>query len=481
MGFIDDKTQSINNVALLEVLNNLPKSKVTSSLESVNSKSKNLLPFLLDLLSTTCKDKDKNNRAKCEATSILTDILVEFYPVLIRILKDGINKGIKSCLACGVDFKIPSNNPPSIRVKVNNIDFGDLLKINPNSKIGSMFYNKSPNEDFNWFLYNLIQTGGSGSWKNIDGVNIVDVTYFNTSQEFEMSVSQPYHGKSFNKFLFDYTNSIDLIPLQNMLPKINDMMTGSLTSNLEGINFSLDKLISIEKINVLQDKINNSDPCKEEYTYDDSYFSFTNEENFEVENTSNQKKVGVVYLDLGCGTLPVTSSPDVMKNISDNILNTPVSKVDVVIKQSINLMNDNLTINVPDEDRTVAKQSLNLKMIESLPKVFTSVILEPKIVSLYQLSSKTVNDTTVDETNGFDFVKITRVFFEYVTRESLAALVEIVFKRVKKEILALVEEITLKIVKEKVKIRIKSINSIISGASNGLLNTIPTPNSSKYI
>jgi len=186
-------------------------------------------------------------------------------------------------------------------------------------------------------------------------------------------------------------------------------------------------------------------------------------------------------LDLGCGTLPVTSSPDVIKNISDNILNTPISKVDVVIKQSINLMNDNLTINVPDEDRTVAKQSLNLKMIESLPKVFTSVILEPKIVSLYQLSSKTVNDTTVDETNGFDFVKITRVFFEYVTRESLAALVEIVFKRVKKEILALVEEITLKIVKEKVKIRIKSINSIISGASNGLLNTIPTPNSSKYI
>ena len=66
MGFIDDKKQSVNNVALFEVLGNLPKGRVTSSLASVNSTSKNLLPFLIDLLSVTCKDNSKNpkDRAK---------------------------------------------------------------------------------------------------------------------------------------------------------------------------------------------------------------------------------------------------------------------------------------------------------------------------------------------------------------------------------------------------------------------------------
>lgn len=106
MGFIDDKSQTINNVALFEVLNNLPKGRSTSSLASVTSKNKNLLPFLIDLLSTTCKDNANNPqyKSKCEATRILIEILVEYFPVLLKILKEGLTKAIKAGLACGTDF-----------------------------------------------------------------------------------------------------------------------------------------------------------------------------------------------------------------------------------------------------------------------------------------------------------------------------------------------------------------------------------------
>ena len=94
MGFIESKKDTIDNVALLEVLGNLPKGRSTSSLGSINSKSKNLLPFLLDLLSVTCKDNAKSvkDKSSCEATRILTNLLVEFFPVLMRILKEGIIK-----------------------------------------------------------------------------------------------------------------------------------------------------------------------------------------------------------------------------------------------------------------------------------------------------------------------------------------------------------------------------------------------------
>lgn len=475
MGFIEEKTDIINNVALFEVLKDLPKTKPTSSLDSVKSKNKNLLPYLLDLLSTTCKeDKDGKNKGKCEATRILIEILIQFYPALIKILKDGIIEGIKAGLACGADFNIPSP-APTITVKVTNIDFTDMLKIDPNSDIGSTLYGTSSSEDFNWFLYDLIQTGGSNNWNGI-----VDVSYNQTTEEFTMTVDQSYVGKSFNQFLIDYINSIELLTLATMIPRITNLLTGVLGANLPNVNTSIEKLLALEKVNALQDNINNTDPCTEDYVYDDSYFTFTNEEEYEMENIANQKKSGIVYLDLGCGLLPVTATISTLKSISDNIKNTPPSKIDVVIKQSIDLVNDDLTSNVSDSDKKVAKLSLNLKMLEELPKVFTNVILEPKIVSLYKLSMKTVNDIIFNVTDGFDYFKATKVFFIYVVRESLAALLEIIFRQLKKEILSLVGEIAIKIAKERAKLRVKQINNIVFGSIEGLLLSIPTPNTSKY-
>jgi hypothetical protein len=115
MGFIEDKKETINSVSLFEVLGNLPKGRTTSSLASVNSKNKNLLPYLVDLLSVTCKDNSKNpkDKNKCEATRILTEILTDFYPVLLKILKEGMTKGIKAGLACGVNFTFPDLTLPT--------------------------------------------------------------------------------------------------------------------------------------------------------------------------------------------------------------------------------------------------------------------------------------------------------------------------------------------------------------------------------
>jgi hypothetical protein len=296
-----------------------------------------------------------------------------------------------------------------------------------------------------------------------------------------MKIDQSYVGKSFNQFLIDFINSIELLTLATLIPRILNILTGVLGANLPNINTSIEKLLALEKVNKLQDKFNSSDPCKEDYVYDDSYFKFTNEETYEMENIANQKKTGVVYLNLGCGLLPVTVNIPLLKGISDEIKNTPPSKIDVVITQSIDSINNDLTNNVPDSDKNVSKLSLNLKMLEQLPKVFTNIILEPKIVSLYKLSMKTVNDITFNVTDGFDYAIATRVFFEYVSRESLAALLEIIFRQLKKEILSLVAEIAAKIIKEREDRRIKQINNIVLGIVEGAIIAAPIPNTSKYI
>ena len=497
MGFIEDKTQTINNVALFEVLNTLPKGKVTSSLESVKSKSKNLIPFLLDLLSTTCKDdaKSPKEKAQCEATRILIEILVEYFPVLLKILKEGLAKAIKAGLACGTDFKLPTFQV-KIKLNIKELDFNKMLQQSPLTQIGSTLYGKDATKDLNWFLNNLIQSGGAGAWKGI-----VNFHFNQLTQDMEIGINPAYAssggGKSFDGFINDFINSIELITMEQFMARLTDSLTGVLSA---AMNTSLDQIISMEQVSKLQDKINNSDPCKEEYQIDESYFKFSNDELLEIENTANQKINGVVMLDLGCGMVSSTVPTTVVKNIFDEIRNTPPSKINAVIEKSVNSINDNLTKNVGEENKKLAKLNLNVKFIEQIPKILTNIILEPKLVVLYQLCTKLVNgplsnltppvgsgapvgvdiDAKIKVPNGFDYSKATSVFFEFVAREALAALLEIIVKVVKREIIKLVADYAAKIVKEQADIRIKAITSITAGIVEGLISTIPIPNTSEY-
>ena len=56
----------------------------------------------------------------------------------------------------------------------------------------------------------------------------------------------------------------------------------------------------------------------------------------------------------------------------------------------MNSINNDLTSNVPNVDKNVTKLSLNFDFINNLPKILTNVVLDPKIVILYQISLKTV-------------------------------------------------------------------------------------------
>lgn len=497
MGFINNKSETINNVALFEVLNNLPKTRSTSSLDSVTSKSKNLVSFLVDLLSVTCKDNAKNTREKnkCEATRILTQILIEFFPVLIRILKEGLTKAIKAGLACNTNFTLPNQNV-KVKLKLKNLDYNGLLKINPNTEIGSTFYGKNATKDFNWYLNNLVQNGGGGNW-----AGIMDLNYSKPTEEIEMGLSPSYLSsgeKSFNDFIVDYTNSIEMVSLENFMAKLTNKLTGSLTAALQNPP-SLDKLITMEQVDTLVEKINNSDPCKEEYQYDDSYFKFDNEEIDRIETIANEKLLGVTNLDLGCGIVPATVNPSLVKSLFDEIRNSPPSKIESVINKSMDSINNSLTNNVPDTDKKTAKLSLNKKLIESIPKILTDIALEPKVIALYQLSTKIVNgpltpvqppvggggnaniNSNLNVDNSFDFAKANKVFFEFVVRESLAALVEIIFNQVKKEIIRLVSEAVIKILKDRVKLKVTQLSFLTGGLVNNVLSSVPTPDTSKYI
>jgi hypothetical protein len=154
---------------------------------------------------------------------------------------------------------------------------------------------------------------------------------------------------------------------------------------------------------------------------------------FNIEKTANEKYLGVTLLDLGCGLVESRVDPIIFESIFNEIKETPSNKSNLVIEKSILSINNNLTNNVSDVDKKVSQVTLNTKMLELIPTVLTNIIFEPKIVLLYLMSSKIVNgpligsDPNIKVTNSFDYSKASKVFFEFITRESLAALLEIIF------------------------------------------------------
>jgi len=482
MGFVEDKQELIEKVGLYEVLNGIKQSKTVSKIASVRSKSKNLLPYMIDLLSATCKEKTprtgentttggsdgspKVSSFKCEASRILIEILVKFWPELMRILKRGIIQAIKAGLFCGDDFTLP-NTPIVLVVKLQEIDYSGLLKQNPYSEVGRLLFGKSPTEDFNLFLVNLLQNGGTVVWKNL-----MKLTYIPADEELRIELTQnAQQNIKFDDFLANFINSYELINRENAIPRLLDSLTGVLIVN--SIN-SLDKIIAEEKTNEVQRKIRNSDPCVDDYKFQDNFFEFTNDELLEIEKRATERSNGAANLDLGCGVVPVSIDLLTVTEIYDNIQNAPPDKVNLVIEESVQTINRKLTENVPASDSTTANFAVNAFLTELMAQTLTNVIFEPKFMILQQIANKIVNGPITTTTpnltfrNSFDYTRAEKVFFEYVSREVGAALLKIVYEQLKKEILSIIQGAAERIIKELADLRYKAVSSVLTGVVNGL-------------
>jgi len=511
MGFIDDKSNIEKEIGIFKVMNNLPKGeKVTSSIESVKNTGKNILPYLTNMLSVACQDPgdeplpefsptfsgpppvgvlSQAGPVKCNVIRILLEILIEFLPELIRIVKEAVAVAIREALSCSSDFKIPINTVQVMDLSL--IDYNEILRTDPeNNLLGGIFYG-DPERDFNRFLYNLIQTPFvTESWEGENGP-ILDVMFI-TPGQISMAVNPNYENKSFNDFISDYIDSIEIFNQKMLLGNIMDNFFGNITSRLVGDNIlTIEQVEDQQKTNKLIDKILDTDPCQDEIVFDDSFFEFKNEDLAEIEKKSRELASGIVAIDLGCGVfnfnaigspLGGTIGRELfnMDNTNDPVLKNKATEK--LIEETQETMS-----NISPENSTSIKAKFAMDASISIPKVVAKMsILTPKILGIYNLSNFIVNGTTVTERNSYDWSKSNRVFIEYIARESLAVLVKIIFNKLKVELLRLIAFVVQKILKSIVDKKLAIIASFlvgpISGAINGLVNKIPTPEieGSKY-
>jgi hypothetical protein len=490
MGFIDDKGKISDLINQSEVLGSLSKTKGTSSIASVASKSKNLLPFMLDMTNQACQDHyilstsenhDPKKTRACEVSRIIIEILIKFIPALIKIIKEGIIRAIKASFNCGNDTIIPSP-APSVSVKLENIDLSNTLKFGPDTLMGSLTYGTDSSKDLNLFIYELVQNPGSAlqTWKNV-----LDFTYTNGG-DLIVAINSGYVGKNFDVFLRDYMDSLSLFGsnggskvdiVGNIMNLVMDSLFGTLSANSD---VSVDTLISEEQTKMLMEKIFESDPCELNSQVDDSFFAFSNEDLRDIDQRARARYQGYNGLDMGCGIAKSSIKIDDLISINDDLKNAEPTKINGVIEQSFKTLADLSAVDVGDSDKENVKQGFSTNFIKELPKVFTGVIFTPKIMVLFQTVNKLFRGEKSEVTSSHEFTFQNKVFFEFVARESLAALLEILFEQLKREVIRLISRLATRLISEQADLRLASILSITYGITSGLLSSIQTPDTSEF-
>tara|TARA_R110000868_G_scaffold15938_12_gene72171 strand:- start:3344 stop:4873 length:1530 start_codon:yes stop_codon:yes gene_type:complete len=508
MGFIEDKVNIEKEISIFKTMRDFPDAvRQTSAIQSVNTAKKNIVPYLINMLAVSCDDPGEEQETefdptfsgpppigvmreqgpvKCNATRILLEILIEFIPELIRIVKEAVAIAIREALSCGSDFKIPPNTIQIMDLKL--IDYNNILQYSPEENLfGGIFYG-DPERDFNRFLYNLIQTPFvTETWEGPNGP-ILDVTFI-TPGQISMAVNPNYENKSFNDFIADYIESIEIFNQKMLLGNVIDNFFSNVTASLD---VSSELLVNEEKTNKLIEKTLNTDPCRDEIVYDDSFFSFTNDEIEEFERRARERKTGIVSLDLGCGVFEydLRGSPN-QGNMSKTLdlldnNNSSFNEKSISITRTIQGLSETVSL-VSVENKKTIEDKMTTDMCLSIPKVVAKIaILTPKILGIYNFSNFIVNNVTITERNSYNWWRSNRVFADYVLRESLAVLVKIVFNKLKKELLRLIAKVIKKIIKSIVDKKLAIIASFlvgpVSGAISGLINKIPTPEieGSKY-
>lgn len=491
MGFIDNKFNVVNQIGVFKTLGDLPKSKQISSFGSVGSKSKNLLPFMMDMLSIACMDNARKQRqakdsasgepdkrsnflksvpdfrdiGRCEGKKILIEILIEFFPTLVRIIREGIIGGIRTSVSCSSDFLIP-NPAPTVTVDIKTIDFGDMMKINPSSFGGSLMYGSNVNTDFNRFLYDTIQTPGVvRTWNGVNGP-LMEVTFVNP-KSVTLKVHNNYVGSSFNTFISDYVNSIEIMSQKTLTSNLLDNFFGNISS---GLNIGLDINLDNERTNKIIDKILDTDPL-DGVTYDNSFFEFTNDELAEIEIEAGNKTLGVRVIDLGCGLIETTIDDVVISGLTQLDVSTP-TKIEDIIKTTIDNVTSSVSSFGDDKDGPSIGLNFGLNMIMSLPKTQVKMMMTPKVLVIHQLSNYIVNNRVSTDTTGSSFARNNKGFFQYLVRESFKALAIIIFNKLKTELVRLIRNVVIIIIKEQAKIYIKQLTSLVNGRVSSLTNRI---------
>lgn len=354
-----------------------PKLNIRNSLPSLN-KSLDVIQFIMDLIESLIGIE----RLKELLINMLSFELDKIENTIKNILKSL----IKESFSCGISPTMPIDYITNgINIDIKRIDFFDTLKSDPSSEEGISIYG-DPTTDFNYFLYETVQTPlKPNTWNNLLIVNYYPPTMpINVDGEIKYNVLNiKVHPNFINKpifnFLNDFIDSVRFLPKQNTVPKIIDSIFGTLTSSLKKDFNTILNEVKFEKI--VDNVISNGDreQVTEQVSVDNSFFTFSNEELFEIEQTATLRQSGNMILK-ECSNTPSTLPLSGLTEMASELKNsTSPSLTKEILTKQLTRLSELSSDELSDENKKLAQSIFFKNLIKGFIKVIAKAIVGPAI------------------------------------------------------------------------------------------------------
>ena len=421
---------------------------------------------------------DKSGKAKSNILKYAKDASKTTIQASKQMVMDTVkNKLFSGDGVCG-STNLMSEDELDISPK--EIDFLNMLTVNPDSNTGKIMYESTLNKGFvkmNTEFYKLFDSNQVFSFSNNDGNKMFDLTWNSANQTYHISGLQGVSGvTSVQDFLTDYYSSIEYPDFENILKQSmlmaiqgdgNDPKT--FTIGMDKLERLLQKLFSLcgqqkNDLPLNQNPINQLEADNDL----DWYFDLDDVEGIDLDEEDARSRRVLKFKD--CNNYEVPINPN---HIEDFVYLFKKNKdADDNISKTIN--------NVASETYEKSGQSISLEdfqisltglYVSKIPKALISAILSPKImfpiVVIYKMFKEI--DSTVDIKDTIK--KLSQLFFDLIKKVFWKFLKEF-WNLAKKELLNFIKNIAATIIKNKLK-RIKNIiMGLISLLSKLLTTTI---------
>lgn len=405
--------------ALNTITSDMPNLKTTDSYSSINNNG-NSTEFLIDLVKSLIGYEELKEN--------VIDVLTRKLPEIESAIKKDLKKELKELVSCGVNPNVPDwfkSDSNGVTLKLDKIDFFDILKTDPESTYGSLLYDDvlsgENSTDFNTFLYSNIsknkneQTENGGlvsSWgSSVTSSDIMDVAYspLGTTQNniIKFTTNPNYDDKKLTDFNNDFIDSVNLFGSDKMINNIIDSLFGTVAFSL---NKSKKQLKIEAEIQQVLTSILNAD---EDDVIDDNYFTFDNEQLAEIESEVDNKKNGVMILET-CNNTPVQLPIDLLLSSQEGINNAKANPNGLSVEQaefnaveaSIDILAEfQASFAVNEIDRPTIQVNFILDIIRKFMVSIINFVISPKLISIFAINHQIIYGEGSTYEDAIDFMK----------------------------------------------------------------------------
>ncbi len=368
-------------------------------------------------------------------------------------------------------------------IKVSSIDLFKMFQIDPDTKIGKMFYESSGYVPYNVprstnrMFYTLTKNpdslhSGFGLfgeyYLGFSTLPLFDIyfTQYDTNGDgsgwFVVTLLDRQDGtpNKVTQFLYDYLKTINIIDMKPLIAALIDAVLGIFSIKLKwgektiddstkfglliqrilGLCFDEDQEISVggqAKTPVLDDTT-------------DSFFDVTDLERGQIEERTVEIKKGIVTFET-CDNVELPVDADQIIDIIDETigLNEDIDSMENALEQiSISLSNDprwQMSFPFPEQ----IKLTLDFNFVKKIPQAVICNVLSPKVIFPFILMMKATGQLYDDSLSGLsNFVRQNSQLMKNIMSRIGAAFIETLFNEIKKDVRNLVRSIIIDISKD---------------------------------